>query len=267
MTPAHPAPGAVRQVLPFASVLLQPNPGPMTLEGTNTWLLGELTDGVLADGGVVVDPGQSDNSGAEHLERLLAAAPRPGLVLITHRHHDHTQLAAAVHERTGAPVRAADPEHCHGGVPLVGGEVVQGGALRLEVLATPGHTSDSTSFVLDGGAAVVTGDMILGRGTTVVAHPDGNLRDYIDSLERLRALGPVPALPGHGGELPSVAETAAFYLAHRAERLEQVRAALARLGPDVTARQVVEDVYADVDRSVWDAAELSVQAQLEFLRT
>jgi glyoxylase-like metal-dependent hydrolase (beta-lactamase superfamily II) len=133
------------------------------------------------------------------------------------------------------------------------------------VLATPGHTADSASFVV-GDEAVLTGDTILGRGTTVVVHPDGVLADYLASLERLRQLGDAIVLSGHGPELPSVREAAAYYLAHRQERLEQVRAALASLGPAATPRQIVEIVYADVDRAVWWAAELSVKAQLDYLR-
>ncbi len=141
------------------------------------------------------------------------------------------------------------------------------GGLRLEVLGTPGHTSDSVAFVVDDGAAVLTGDTILGRGTTVVAHPDGVLGPYLDSLERLRLLGDRLVLPGHGPSLPSLGAVAGEYLAHRAERLDQVRAALSALGTDATARQIVELVYADVDESVWWAAELSVKAQLDYLRS
>jgi glyoxylase-like metal-dependent hydrolase (beta-lactamase superfamily II) len=100
----------------------------------------------------------------------------------------------------------------------------------------------------------------------VVAHPDGNLRDYLASLELLHGLGPIAVLPGHGPDLPSAADAAAFYLAHREQRLQQVRDALATLGPDATPRQIVELVYADVDRNVWWAAELSVRAQLDYLR-
>ncbi|MEO9140394.1 MAG: MBL fold metallo-hydrolase [Jatrophihabitans sp.] len=253
----HPAYGQVRQVTPFAAVLLQDNPGSMTLDGTNTWLLGS------SDAPVVVDPGQDDDA---HLERLLAAAPSPSLVLVTHRHFDHSQAAAAFHARTGVPVRAIDPEHCHGGTPLTDGETLSTGGVRIEVLGVPGHTSDSVAFVVDGGAAVLTGDTILGRGTTVVAHPDGNLGAYLASLELLRGLGDVPALPGHGAELPSVRAAASFYLEHREQRLGQIRVALADLGPDATARQVVEVVYADVDESLWWAAEMSVEAQLAYLR-
>jgi glyoxylase-like metal-dependent hydrolase (beta-lactamase superfamily II) len=257
---SHPAYELVREVTPYASVLLQNNPGPMTLDGTNTWLL-------RAPGSsesVVVDPGQSDEL---HLERLLRAADDIALVLVTHGHFDHSQLGAELHDRTGAPVRAADPQYCHGAAPLVDGESLAAAGVTVRVLATPGHTADSLSFVLGDHEAVLTGDTILGRGTTVVAHPDGVLGAYLDSLERLRELGDVTVLTGHGPELPSLADAAAHYLAHRRQRLDQVRAALAQLGPDATARQIVELVYADVDRSVWFAADLSVEAQLAYLRS
>lgn len=259
MSTGYPAYETTRAVTPFASVVLQDNPGPMTLEGTNTWVLRATG----ADASVIVDPGES---GEGHLEHVLAAASNVALVLVTHGHFDHSQAGAAAHARTGAPVRALDPRHCHGGAPLADGEVIEAGGLTLRVMATPGHTADSLCFLVGDGEAVLTGDTILGRGTTVVAHPDGVLGPYLDSLQRLRALGDVPVLTGHGPELRSVSDVAAFYLMHRAQRLDQVRAALAELGADATAHQVVEHVYTDVDRSLWPAAELSVEAQLAYLR-
>jgi len=253
----HPAYGVVRPVTPEAAVLLQANPNPMTLDGTNTWLL--RAPGAAST--VVVDPGQAD---PDHLERLLAAAPSIDLVLVTHGHFDHAESAAEVHERTGAPVRAIDPAHCRGAAALSDGEAIVAAGLVIKVLATPGHTADSASFLV-GDEAVLTGDTILGRGTTVVAHPDGVLAAYLDSLHRLQDLGDAVVLTGHGPELPSVRAAAAHYLTHRQERLEQVRSALASLGPRASARQIVEVVYADVDPAVWPAAELSVRAQLAYL--
>jgi glyoxylase-like metal-dependent hydrolase (beta-lactamase superfamily II) len=259
VTPLHPAYETVRQVTPVASVLLQRNPGPMTLDGTNTWLL----RGPDSAETVVVDPGQTDDA---HLDALVAAAPSISLVLVTHGHFDHSQAAVELYARTGAPVRAIDPDHCHGGSRLRDGETIEAAGVRLQVLATPGHSADSASFVLGEQDAVLTGDTILGRGTTVVAHPDGVLGPYLESLERLQSFGDAAVLTGHGPELPTIAEVAAMYLAHRQERLDQVRAALRELGPDATARQIVERVYADVDQAVWWAAELSVKAQLDYLR-
>lgn len=249
----------VREVLPHVRVLLQDNAGPMTLDGTNTYLLGAHP----GRSSVVVDPGQRDD---RHLDEVLAAAGDIELIVLTHRHFDHSDLAPVLHERTGAPVTAWDSSLCLGAPPLADGAVLSGAGIEVQVVTTPGHTSDSVCLVLDSGP-VLTGDTILGRGTTVVAHPDGVLGPYLDSIARLRELGDRPVLPGHGPELPSLAEVASYYLAHRRERLDQVRAAVQTLGADATARQIVELVYADVDQSVWWAAELSVRAQLDYLRT
>jgi glyoxylase-like metal-dependent hydrolase (beta-lactamase superfamily II) len=259
----HPAYGSLRPVTPLASVLLQDNPSPMTLEGTNTWVLRAPGERAC----VVVDPGDHD---PEHQRRVAAHGP-VALVLLTHRHHDHAAGARRFAELTGAPVRALDPSLVLGSEALGDGDVVAAAGCELRVVATPGHTSDSLSFLLDGpdaaGPAVLTGDTILGRGTTVIAHPDGALGPYLSSLRRLAALPDgTRVLPGHGPELPDAPTAARHYLAHREERLEQVRAALRELGPSATARQVVELVYADVDRVLWPAAEASVRAQLDHLR-
>ncbi len=260
--PAHPAYGQARQVTPLAAVVLARNPSPMTLEGTNTWLL-------RAPGGqqtIVVDPGPDEE---EHLRAVLHAAGQVVSILLTHGHFDHSEGARRLHELTGAPVRSLDPAHRLGSEGLGEGDVVTAGAVDLRVWATPGHTSDSLSFLLEGDgqpAAVLTGDTILGRGTTVVAYPDGDLADYLGSLRRLRELGEATVLTGHGPELQRAGQAAEAYLAHREQRLNQVRAALAELGPDVSPRTVVESVYADVDQVLWPAAELSVRAQLKYLR-
>jgi glyoxylase-like metal-dependent hydrolase (beta-lactamase superfamily II) len=258
-----PAYGVLRPVTPLASVLLAENPSPMTLDGTNTWVLRAPGEEAC----VVVDPGEEDDV---HLRRVAAQGPVE-LVLLTHRHHDHAGGARRFAELTGAPVRALDRSLVLGSEALGDGDVVAAAGIELRVVATPGHTSDSLSFLLDGpdaGPAVLTGDTILGRGTTVIAHPDGALGPYLDSLRRLAELAPATAvLPGHGPELPDAHTVATAYLAHREERLEQVRDALARLGPGATPRQVVEVVYADVDQVLWPAAELSVRAQLDHLRT
>jgi glyoxylase-like metal-dependent hydrolase (beta-lactamase superfamily II) len=251
-----PAYERLRTVTAYASVLLARNPSPMTLEGTNTWLLrAEDSESCL-----VVDPGPDDPA---HLDAIAAAGP-VAAILLTHGHPDHADGAAALRARTAAPVRALDPGLLLGGEGLVEGDVVAASGVELRVLATPGHTSDSLCFTV--GDAVLTGDTVLGRGTTVVAHPDGRLADYLDSLRRLRDLGHRTVLPGHGPELPDLAAAAAFYLRHREDRLAQVRAALERLGPDATAAEVVPVVYAEVDRALWPAAEWSVAAQLDYLR-
>lgn len=242
--------------------ILAPNPGPMSLDGTNSYILAAPGQTSV----VVVDPGPHD-------EAHLAALARAGaveLVLVTHRHADHTAGSARLHEMTGAPVRAADPGHCHGGgAPLADREAIHAAGVDIMVLATPGHTSDSVSFHLasDGRhGSVLTGDTVLGRGTTVLDYPDGTLGDYLATLDRLEGLGPATVLPAHGPVLPSLQDIVRDYRRHREERLAQVRGALHRLGPDASVADVADAVYADVDPSVRRAAELSVAAQLSFLR-
>ncbi len=251
-----------------ARAILAPNAGPMTLEGTNTWLLAAPG----ADVGIVVDPGPLDEG---HLAAVQAAASSAGVrvavVLLTHGHPDHAEGAARFSELTGAPVRALDPAHRLGPLGLADGDVVAVGGLEVRVVGTPGHTSDSLSFLLaDAGAgasALLTGDTVLGRGTTLIEYPDGRLGDYLASLERLATLvgsgGVGGVLPGHGPVLDDPAAAIQGYLEHRRQRLDQVAAAVAAGAR--TPGEVVAAVYADVDRALWPAAELSVRAQLDYL--
>ncbi|MCV7234703.1 MBL fold metallo-hydrolase [Mycobacterium branderi] len=253
----HPAYGQLRPVTDTASVLLAHNPGLMTLEGTNTWVL----RGPRSDEAVIVDPGPDDD---EHIAGV-AAVGRVSLILISHRHGDHTDGIDKLVDATGAVVRSVGSGWLRGlGGHLVDGEVIDAAGLTIRVLATPGHTADSVSFVLDD--AVLTADTVLGRGTTVIDKDDGSLADYLESLQRLRGLGPRRVLPGHGPDLDDLAAVATGYLEHREQRLDQVRSALRELGDDATVRQVVEHVYVDVDEKLWDVAEWSVQAQLDYLR-
>ncbi|MCZ7432113.1 MBL fold metallo-hydrolase [Streptomyces sp. WMMC1477] len=247
-----------------ATCVLAPNPSAMTLDGTNTWILAEPD----ARDAVVVDPGPLDEG---HLREVVAMTERAGkrvaLTLLTHGHPDHAEGAARFAELTGTNVRALDPALRLGGEGLGVGDVVTTGGLELHVVPTPGHTMDSLSFHLPADAAVLTGDTVLGRGTTVVAHPDGRLGDYLDSLRRLRSLtvddGVRTILPGHGPALEDAQGAVDYYLVHRAKRLAQVETAVEN--GFRTAPEVVAQVYADVDRSLWPAAELSVRAQLDYL--
>ncbi|MFC4500709.1 MULTISPECIES: MBL fold metallo-hydrolase [Streptomyces] len=245
--------------------VLAPNPSAMTLDGTNTWVVAE-PDSELA---VVIDPGPLDE---EHLRAVVDTAERAGrrvaLTLLTHGHPDHAAGAVRFAELTGTKVRALDPALRLGDEGLGAGDVITAGGLELRVVSTPGHTADSLCFHLPADRAVLTGDTILGRGTTVVAHPDGRLGDYLDSLRRLRSLtvddGVHTVLPGHGPVLQDAQGAVEFYLAHRAHRLAQVETAVE--DGFRTPAEVVAHVYADVDRTLWPAAELSVRAQLDYLR-
>ncbi|MFT3898867.1 MAG: MBL fold metallo-hydrolase [Gordonia sp. (in: high G+C Gram-positive bacteria)] len=266
----HPAYGKLREVTPFASVLLCENPGMMELEGTNTWIL-------RAPGHpdcVVVDPGPRKHK--PHVKEIVKAG-NVVLTLITHRHHDHVGAINALYKRTGAPVRAKRPSLCRDARPLVDREVIKAAGLKITALATPGHTGDSMSFLVehDGQRAILTGDTILGEGTTVLDPRDGGLRDYLNSVNRLIVEGSGPMesatalLPGHGPDHPDLVPVARYYKKHREERIDQIRAALDAMG--VTAQEakpmkVVRKVYADVDKKLWPAARMSVKAQLEYLR-
>ena len=234
----------------------------MTLDGTNSYLLAAPGSASV----VAVDPGPAD---AGHVEALMANGTVE-LILITHSHGDHTEASGTLHRRTGAPVRAFDPAFCLDGEPLRDGENIEAAGIRIAALATPGHTADSVCFVLsdDGPAgSVLTGDTILGRGTTVIARPDGNLGDYLDSLARLNDLGPMTVRPGHGPALPDLSTVSGSYLEHRRQRLDEVRRALHTLGPEATIAAIADVVYPHIDRSVRFAAEYSVEAQLAYLDT
>jgi glyoxylase-like metal-dependent hydrolase (beta-lactamase superfamily II) len=254
-----------------ATCVLAPNASPMTLDGTNTWVL-------RASGSsrsVVVDPGPADPG---HLDAVAAAGGGVAVVLLTHHHLDHAEAARAFAERVGCGVRALDPAYRLGSEGLTEGDVVAVDDLVIKVVATPGHTADSLSFLIPSEQAVLTGDTVLGRGTTVVAHPDGELGAYLASLDRLHALAEAHEItavwPGHGPVITDALPALDHYISHRHERLEQVREALrgldvplAQAGADrALPRRIVEIVYADVDPVLWPAAELSVRAQLDYLR-
>lgn len=259
--------------------VLAPNPGIMTLDGTNTWVL----RGEPSGPSYVVDPGPLDEG---HLAAVAELAGEVRGVLLTHGHLDHSEGARAFAERVGCGVRALDPAYRLGEEGLAEGDVVDLDGWEVRVVATPGHTSDSLSFLLPAERAVLTGDTVLGRGTTVVAHPDGRLGAYLDSLDRLHALAAAHEVetiwPGHGPVVDDALAVLDHYLEHRRERLEQVREALRDLRADPATyialtrhgpladdselpRAVVEVVYADVDPVLWGAAELSVRAQLTYL--
>jgi glyoxylase-like metal-dependent hydrolase (beta-lactamase superfamily II)/8-oxo-dGTP pyrophosphatase MutT (NUDIX family) len=244
--------------------ILAPNPGPMTLDGTNTWIVGDSRRGAP----IVVDPGPLDD---DHLAAIMEACRgKISAILLTHRHLDHSEAAAELARRAACPVRAADPELQVGPDGLADGDDVEAAGVRLLARATPGHTSDSISLLCtgaDGVIRVLTGDMVLGRGTTVITYPDGDLAAYFASLELLseivRSYGVAELLPGHGPRVSDPLGWLSYYRRHREERLDQVRAALAAGAR--TPVEVVARVYADVDRTLWPAAEQSVRAQLDYL--
>jgi glyoxylase-like metal-dependent hydrolase (beta-lactamase superfamily II) len=257
-------PWAGGTVTAAAACVLAPNPSPWTLDGTNTWVVTAPGSSVA----LVVDPGPDV---AAHRAAVDAVVEEGGLrvggVLLTHGHLDHSEGARAYAESRGTSVRALDPQHRLGAEGLADGDIVDAGDWCVNVVGTPGHSADSLSFHLAHDASVLTGDTVLGRGTTLVAWPEGRLADYLESLRRLRQLaeetGMARLLPGHGPVLKDPVHVLDAYLEHRAARLAEVEDVV-RAGVAEPAA-VVAIVYADVPKEVWPAAELTVRAQLDYL--
>ena len=251
------------QVTDSAYCVLAPNASPATLDGTNTWLL----TGPDSDAVVVVDSGPNDPAHLAAVRELATGRGRIALVILTHGHLDHSESARAFGESAGVPVRAIDPEFRLGDEGLHGGDVVDLGGWTVDIVGTPGHSADSVSLLVPHDGSVLTGDTVLGRGSSLVAWPDGRLGDYLDSLRRLRDLVDshhlARILPGHGPSLSDPGSAIDGYLEHRMQRLAEVREVVASGVSD--PRAIVEIVYSDVPVAVWPYAELTVRAQLEYL--
>jgi len=251
----------------------------MTLQGTNTYLIASPSGAEM----VIIDPGPADHP--EHLQRVRAAVGDSCVtqILVTHRHNDHTGAAARFSEVFAAPVRGFAAEQCRpvdgsqaGSVSaLADGEIISLGELSLTVLHTPGHTYDSVSCLVQTpgrGAqaeAMLTGDTILGEGTTMLDHPDGTLTDYLQSLQRLSGFTAARLLPAHGPEQPSLAEAAQRYRLHRLQRLDQVRALLAEHGGDssqMSAESLGQLIYGQRSGLPAGITTKIAAAQLDHLR-
>jgi glyoxylase-like metal-dependent hydrolase (beta-lactamase superfamily II) len=263
---ALPAPGALprtAELEPLVTRVLAPNPSPMTLDGTNTYVVGEPGSGQA----FLVDPGPDDAAHLSAVEAALADRDaRCVAVLVTHHHGDHAEAARPWGARFGAPVAAASAVVAGpGGRLLEPGERLTLAGTTVDVVPTPGHTSDHLAFRLESGAVLV-GDHVLGRGTSVVTHPEGDVVAYLESLRRVHDLGPSALYCGHGPELTEdPGAVLDFYLAHRAYREHQVLDVLARGA--ATVDEVVADVYAEVPRQLWPAAAQSTRATLAKLET
>ena len=229
--------------------VVAPNPGPYTGPGTNTWLLdaGTVT--------VVIDPGPDDDAHLKAIERALKGAS-VGVVLVTHAHPDHLPLAERLASMHKATVRRF-PE-------LADGDVVRAGNLNLTALHTPGHSADHLAFWLAADRALFTGDLVLGKGSSMVTYPEGDVAAYIRSLDRLIALDPAILFPGHWDPVQDARSKLQEYRAHRLDREAQIRAELAR-GPGTT-RELTERVYgAGIGDELLVAAEMTMRAHLQKL--
>jgi glyoxylase-like metal-dependent hydrolase (beta-lactamase superfamily II) len=227
--------------------VLAPNPSVYTLEGTNTWIVG---DGPT----IVIDPGPDL---PEHLDEVAGAAGHVSAVLVTHDHPDHAPGAAAFAERVGAPLHALRMD---GARRLKDRQVFRAGPLEVVAVSTPGHTPDHVAFWIEEPAALFTGDAVLGRGTSFLDPPEGDLAQYLRSLKKMLDLGPRTIYPGHGPVVLQAREKLREYLDHRAQREEQVLGALAD-GP-ATIPEIVETIYAGYPQDVHALAGRSVLAHL-----
>lgn len=228
--------------------ILAPNPGVRELDGTNTWIVGRWP-------AAVIDPGVDDPA---HLAEVLEAAGRVGAILLTHDHPDHAPGAATLAARTGAPVFAAG--RVEGRERLRDGEAIRMPGVHLVTVATPGHTPDHVAFSLPEDGGLFTGDTVLGRGTSVIDPPEGDLTQYLRSLHRLRELGPRTIYPGHGPVVLDALGKLDEYLAHRQMREEQVLAGLA--GGPRTPEELVPGIYGDYPVELHPLAARSVLAHL-----
>jgi glyoxylase-like metal-dependent hydrolase (beta-lactamase superfamily II) len=229
--------------------VVAPNPGPYTGPGTNTWI---VNAGPVV---VVIDPGPEDDSHLAAIDRKLAGAT-VGVVLVTHSHPDHLPLA----ERLAAAHRATVRRY-----PELGdGDVVRAGTLNLTALHTPGHSADHLCFWIAEDRAAFTGDLVLGKGSSMVTYPEGSVASYLDSLKRLAAMKPRILFPGHWDPVTDALQKIDEYRTHRLEREAQVLAEV-RLGRG-TARELTRRVYgAEVGEDLMQAAEMTMRAHLQKL--
>jgi glyoxylase-like metal-dependent hydrolase (beta-lactamase superfamily II) len=262
--------GACDQVSPLIRRVVANNPGPFTFKGTGTYIVGH---GEVA----VIDPGPDDPA---HLASILKAVEgeRVSHILITHHHADHSPLAGPLKAATGAVIygcAVTHPEdddtgevkmeagHDHDfrpDVSLCGGGKVSGPGWTMEAIPTPGHTSNHLCYALAEENACFTGDHIMGWSTTVITPPDGDMTDYLASLETIRARNFTTLWPTHGPPIREVAPFIDAYIAHRQERMDQILLALAD-GP-ACIKDLVPKLYRDVDERLWPAAARSMLAAI-----
>jgi glyoxylase-like metal-dependent hydrolase (beta-lactamase superfamily II) len=226
-----------------------PNPGPFTLDGTRTYLIG---------GSTVLDPGPDIES---HIDAIRAAMPNLQTILITHRHADHAPAAVPLKQRTGAKIIAPRDVLDDGIVDqrVSGGETLFIDDEPLDVIATPGHTREHVCYVTAHGD-LFTGDTILGTGTTAIFPPDGHMADYLRSLHTLRARNPQRIHPAHGPDRDNAVALIDEYIAHRIERERQVLDAIA--GGATSLSELRTRIYPELDSRLHGAAEIQMKAHV-----
>jgi len=224
-----------------------PNPGPFTLDGTRTYLLGETA---------VLDPGPCIES---HVEAIREALPRLQTILITHRHGDHAPAAVPLQRATGARIIAPPGVLDEVQQRVTGGERLRIEDEELEVIPTPGHTQEHVCYLTQDGD-LFSGDTILGFGTTAIFPPDGHMGDYIRSLQLLLARQPKRIHPAHGPTREDAVPLIEQYIAHRLERERQVLDALEKGAR--TVQEMRRSIYPELDPRLVGAAEIQLTAHL-----
>lgn len=264
--------GRCDQVSPLIQRVVCANPGPFTFTGTGTYIVGK--SGSMASI-AVIDPGPVDEA---HLEALLAAIGNRTVshIVVTHTHLDHSPLSHRLSKACGdAPIYAAplpaptgsavqmdadDDDSFIPDVLLKDGDIISGDGWTLETITTPGHASNHLAFALLEENALFSGDHIMGWSTTIVSPPDGDMADYIASLDKIMAREFAIIWPTHG---PAITDIPPFLAAYRAHRMEREAQVLERLkAGDKTISQMVPLLYAAVDKGLWPAASLSVLSHL-----
>lgn len=228
--------------------VLAPNPGLRELEGTNTWVVGRWP-------AAVIDPAVDEPS---HLHEIVEAAGRVDVIVLTHDHPDHAPGGATLAAMTGAPVYAARP--AQGAERLHDGQVLRGPGFELTAVPTPGHSPDHVAFLSRDEGSLFTGDAVLGRGTSVIDPPEGDLAQYLRSLQRMRDLQPRTIYPGHGPVVLDAVAKLDEYLEHREERERQVLEGLAAGAG--TPEELVPQIYGDYPKELHALAARSVLAHL-----
>ena len=268
-----PVPGQSLQIEPGVRLVLAPNPSPMTERGTNSWLLGR---GAVT----VLDPGPADPAHLQALLQALEPGERVARILVSHAHLDHSPLARPLAATTGAPVlafgdaRAGRSARMAGLSGLGGGEGVDAGFMpdetlpdgavltlegdALTALHTPGHFGNHLCFLW--GERLFSGDMVMGWAPSLVSPPDGDLTDFMESLDRLEALGPLRLFPGHGAPVMDGLSRIRALRAHRLSREAAILTALPAAGARLDA--LVAQVYADIPPQMHPAAARNLLAHL-----
>jgi len=267
--PPQPWPtGDCEQVEPLVSRVLAPNGSPFTYTGTQTYLVGSV------EGLAVIDPGPNEPAHLAALEAAIGAAPIVA-ICCTHTHRDHSPAAAPLAARTGARVIGCAPlvlnsDEPRADVPFDGdyapdavlgdGEHIAGPGWTLTAVATPGHTSNHLCYALDGTGALFTGDHVMGWSTTVVAPPDGDMADYMRSLDKLHGRDDRVYYPAHGPAVTRPRQLVRGMIGHRRQRERQILGLLGK-NPD-SISGLVPQMYKGVDQRLWPAAGQSVKAHL-----